>query len=78
MLLVASERRECNVKLYEIYAGVARPLRAVVHRLAGEDGQDMMEYSLLAALIAPLVIAVILLIGPQLNLYFQDVVNAIP
>lgn len=66
------------MKLYELYIKAGEPLRAIAGRLSGEDGQDMMEYSLLAALIAPLVIAVILLIGPQLTLYYQDVVNAIP
>lgn len=43
----------------------------------GEDGQDMIEYSLLAALISIVAIAVILLIGPYLENAFQDVVNAL-
>ena len=42
-----------------------------------EEGQDMIEYALLAALIAIAAIAVIVLVGPQLRLLFQDVVNAL-
>jgi Flp pilus assembly pilin Flp len=43
----------------------------------GEDGQDMIEYALLAALISIVAIAVIILIGPYLKNLFQDVVNAL-
>lgn len=78
MLLVTGNCWECNVKPCELYVNVAQSLRGIVDLLAREDGQDMMEYGLLAALIAPMVIVVILLIGPQLNLYFRNVVNAIP
>jgi Flp pilus assembly pilin Flp len=46
--------------------------------LVREDGQDMVEYALLAALISIAAIAVILLIGPILNKVFQDVINAVP
>jgi Flp pilus assembly pilin Flp len=43
----------------------------------GEDGQDMIEYALLAALISIVAIAIILLVGPYLINLFQDVVNAL-
>ena len=46
-------------------------------RLEREEGQDMIEYALLAALISIVAIAIILLIGPYLVNLFQDVVNAL-
>jgi Flp pilus assembly pilin Flp len=42
-----------------------------------EEGQDMIEYALLAALISIVAIAIILLVGPYLINLFQDVVNAL-
>jgi pilus assembly protein Flp/PilA len=42
-----------------------------------EEGQDMIEYALLAALISIVAIAIIVLIGPYLKDIFQDVVNAL-
>jgi pilus assembly protein Flp/PilA len=42
-----------------------------------EEGQDMVEYALLAALISIVAIAIILLIGPYLKNLFQDVVNGL-
>jgi len=41
-----------------------------------EEGQDMIEYALLAALISIAAIAIIILVGPYLKNLFQDVVNA--
>jgi pilus assembly protein Flp/PilA len=46
-------------------------------RLEREEGQDMIEYALLAALISIVAIAIILLIGPYLQNLFKDVVNAL-
>lgn len=42
-----------------------------------EEGQDMVEYALLAALISIVAIAIIILIGPYLKDLFQDVVNGL-
>jgi pilus assembly protein Flp/PilA len=42
-----------------------------------EEGQDMVEYALLAALISIVAIAIILLVGPYLDNLFSDVVNAL-
>jgi pilus assembly protein Flp/PilA len=42
-----------------------------------EEGQDMVEYALLAALISIVAIAIIVLIGPVLKTLFQDIVNAL-
>ena len=42
-----------------------------------EEGQDMVEYALLAALISIVAIAIILLVGPYLDNLFSDIVNAL-
>jgi pilus assembly protein Flp/PilA len=53
-------------------------LREMIERLTNrEEGQDMIEYALLAALISIVAIAIIVLIGPFLKSLFQDVVNAL-
>ena len=43
----------------------------------GEEGQDMIEYALLAALISIVAISMILLLGPYLDNLFRDVINAV-
>ncbi len=53
-------------------------LKEAVERLLNqEEGQDMIEYALLAALISIVAIAIIVLIGPYLKDLFMDVVNAL-
>ena len=53
-------------------------LRELIERLTNrEEGQDMVEYALLAALISIVAIAIIVLVGPYLKDLFQDVVNAL-
>jgi pilus assembly protein Flp/PilA len=42
-----------------------------------EEGQDMVEYALLAALISIAAIAIIILVGPQIKNLFQDVINGL-
>ena len=42
-----------------------------------EEGQDMIEYALLAALISIVAIVMILLIGPYIQNTFKDVANAL-
>ncbi|GAC1519602.1 MAG: hypothetical protein NVS2B16_26030 [Chloroflexota bacterium] len=42
-----------------------------------EEGQDMIEYALLAALISIVAIAIIIAVGPYLKNLFQDVINAL-
>jgi Flp pilus assembly pilin Flp len=49
----------------------------VIDRLTFEDGQDMVEYALLAALISIVAIGIILFVGPALKSEFQDIVNAL-
>jgi Flp pilus assembly pilin Flp len=57
-----------------------RNVRQILDHLAlppqREDGQDMIEYALLAAIISVVAIAIVLLIGPYLAYMFKDVVNA--
>ncbi len=54
-------------------------LQKLIARLTDrdEEGQDMIEYALLAALISIVAIVMILLVGPTLKTIFQDVVNAL-
>ena len=62
----------------ELYTNAQITIANLVERLTNrEEGQDMIEYALLAALISIVAIAVILLIGPQLNSVFQTVVNGL-
>jgi pilus assembly protein Flp/PilA len=42
-----------------------------------EEGQDMIEYALLAALISIVAIVMILAIGPYIQNTFRDVANAL-
>ncbi len=42
---------------------------------AGEEGQDMVEYAIMAAVISIAGIAMLALINPYLKSLFQDVVN---
>ena len=42
-----------------------------------EEGQDMIEYALLAALISIVAIVMILAIGPYIQNTFSDVANAL-
>jgi pilus assembly protein Flp/PilA len=52
-----------------------RDLAATLSR--DEEGQDMIEYALLAALISIVAIVMILAIGPYIQNTFQDVANAL-
>ena len=52
-------------------------VNAVRSLLNPEEGQDMIEYALLAALISIVAIAIIVLVGPYLKDLFQDVVNGL-
>ena len=61
-----------------LYTNAQLTIATLVERLTNrEEGQDMIEYALLAALISIVAIAVILLIGPQLTGIFQTVVNGL-
>jgi len=53
-------------------------LRELIGRFTSrEEGQDMVEYALLAALISIVAIAIIVLVGPYLKDLFQDIVSGL-
>lgn len=61
-----------------LYLAAPSKLHALLNRLnEREEGQDMVEYALLAALISIVAIAIIILIGLYLQDLFQDVVNGL-
>ena len=45
--------------------------------LRNEKGQGMVEYALLIGLVAIVVIAVLVLLGPAISDKFQDIINAL-
>lgn len=49
----------------------------VLGKLKEEKGQGMVEYALLIGLIAIVVIAVLVLLGPAIAAKFQDIINAL-
>ena len=66
------------VSMVEFTLAQQLKLREMIERLVTrEEGQDMVEYALLAALISIVAIAIIVLVGPYLKDLFQDVVNGL-
>ena len=64
--------------MHEVLIRQQMKIRELIERLTDrEEGQDMVEYALLAALISIVAIAIIVLVGPYLKDLFQDVVNAL-
>jgi pilus assembly protein Flp/PilA len=64
--------------LTEFLLAQQNKLRELIDALRSrEEGQDMVEYALLAALISIVAIAIIILLGPYLKDLFQDVVNSL-
>ena len=64
--------------MHEVLIRQQMKIRELIERLTDrEEGQDMVEYALLAALISIVAIALIVLVGPYLKDLFQDVVNAL-
>ncbi len=59
-----------------VYLTAIEHVRAAVRR-DDEEGQGMVEYGLLVALISIAAVAIITLIGTGLKANFQDVVNAL-
>jgi pilus assembly protein Flp/PilA len=52
-------------------------LSELLARLEREEGQDLIEYSLLAALISVVSIAVIIILGGQIGVLFSQITNAL-
>ncbi|MHC1682226.1 MAG: Flp family type IVb pilin [Clostridiaceae bacterium] len=49
----------------------------VVSILKQEKGQGMVEYALIIGLVAVVVIAVLVLLGPAISAKFQEIINAL-
>ena len=49
----------------------------VLSKLKEEKGQGMVEYALIIGLVAIVVIAVLVLLGPAISAKFQDIINAL-
>ncbi|SHI95851.1 pilus assembly protein Flp/PilA [Clostridium cavendishii DSM 21758] len=49
----------------------------LVGTLKNEKGQGMVEYALLIGLVAVVVIAVLVLLGPAISAKFQEIINAL-
>ena len=45
--------------------------------LSHEDGQGLVEYALILVLVAIIVIAVLILLGPQIGNVFSRIINAL-
>jgi pilus assembly protein Flp/PilA len=75
-LQIGSRPKEVRVNQFIIAQHLK--LRELIAKVVSrEEGQDMVEYALLAALISIVAIAIILLLGPYLQNLFQDVVNSL-
>ena len=49
----------------------------VLSKLKEEKGQGMVEYALIIGLVAIVIIAVLVLLGPAISAKFQDIINAL-
>ncbi len=52
-------------------------LKTLLAPINNEEGQGMVEYALLIALIAIVVMAVLLFLGPAIAVRFQEVIDAL-
>ncbi len=50
----------------------------VFEKLTNEKGQGMVEYALIIGLVAVVVIAVLVLLGPAISDQFQSIINKLP
>ncbi|HET7481756.1 MAG TPA: Flp family type IVb pilin [Actinomycetota bacterium] len=60
--------------LLGLYTWVVSQMR----ELRNEDGATAVEYGLMVALIAAIIVAVVALLGEQIRAAFQTVVDALP
>lgn len=56
---------------------LAAKVADVKHRLSREDGASAVEYGMLVALIAAVVVATVALLGPKIRDAFQAIVDAL-
>lgn len=52
--------------------------RRILAWLAGEEGQDLIEYALLAVLISVALVALLPFVASQLSVLFSQIISAIP
>ena len=52
-------------------------MKALKNFVAREDGQDLIEYALLAALLSIVSIAALQLLGPKIALVWTNITNAL-
>ena len=57
---------------------LTRPLSAWMKSAKDDDGQTLVEYALLLAFIALIVVVVLMLMGPAVSGVFQEVNDSIP
>jgi Flp pilus assembly pilin Flp len=50
-------------------------MRSIIRALRRDDGQDLMEYALLASFIAMVVVAALRLVGPKIAAYYVTINN---
>ncbi len=58
--------------------GLSRWVFAHMHAASNERGATAVEYGLMVALIAAIIVAVVALLGEQIQAAFQTVVDALP
>ncbi len=58
--------------------GLSRWVVGQMHALRNERGATAVEYGLMVALIAAIIVAVVALLGQEINAAFQKVVDALP
>jgi pilus assembly protein Flp/PilA len=61
-----------------MFHGLSRWVVSQMHSLSNERGATAVEYGLMVALIAAIIVAVVALLGEQIQAAFQTVVDALP
>ena len=54
---------------------IASLISSLITNVKNEEGQGMVEYALLIGLIAIVVIAVLVLLGPAISAQFQEIID---
>jgi pilus assembly protein Flp/PilA len=62
----------------QMFHGLSRWVVSQMHSLSNERGATAVEYGLMVALIAAVIVAVVALLGEQIQAAFQTVVDALP
>ena len=62
----------------QMFHGLSRWVVSQMHALSNERGATAVEYGLMVALIAAIIVAVVALLGEQIQAAFQTVVDALP